>query len=132
MAGAMMYDLVGIVYFLGAFLFLVFVFATGSIIYFKILTESFRDRAKFEILKKIGTTEQEIHQSVSKQVGLFFALPLVAGIIHSLVAISVLSDLMNYSLIRPVIISIVVFIIAYGLFYIFTRRKFVDVVVMKG
>ena len=89
MAGAMMYDLVGIVYFLGAFLFLVFVFATGSIIYFKILTESFRDRAKFEILKKIGTTEQEIHQSVSKQVGLFFALPLVAGIIHSLVAISV-------------------------------------------
>lgn len=132
MAGAMMYDLVGIVYFLGAFLFLVFVFATDSIIYFKILTESFRDRAKFEILKKIGTTEQEIHQSVSKQVGLFFALPLVAGIIHSLVAISVLSDLMNYSLIRPVIISIVVFIIAYGLFYIFTRRKFVDVVVMKG
>ena len=132
MAGAMMYDLVGIVYFLGAFLFLVFVFATGSIIYFKILTESFRDRAKFEILKKIGTTEQEIHQSVSKQVGLFFALPLVAGIIHSLVAISVLSDLMNYSLIRPVIISIVVFIIDYGLFYIFTRRKFVDVVVMKG
>ncbi|MFI5359689.1 MAG: hypothetical protein ACHQYO_06520 [Halanaerobiales bacterium] len=96
------------------------------------MTESFRDRAKFEILKKIGTTEQEIHQSVSKQVGLFFALPLVAGIIHSLVAISVLSDLMNYSLIRPVIISIVVFIIAYGLFYIFTRRKFVDVVVMKG
>ena len=117
MAGAMMYDLVGIVYFLGAFLFLVFVFATGSIIYFKILTESFRDRAKFEILKKIGTTEQEIHQSVSKQVGLFFALPLVAGIIHSLVAISVLSDLMNYSLIRPVIISIVVFIIAYGLYF---------------
>ena len=29
-----------------------------------------------------------------------------------------MSDFMNYSLIRPVIISIVVFIIAYGLFYI--------------
>ena len=96
------------------------------------MTESFRDRAKFENTEENRDNRAGNYQSVSKQVGLFFALPLVAGIIHSLVAISVLSDLMNYSLIRPVIISIVVFIIAYGLFYIFTRRKFVDVVVMKG
>jgi len=59
-AGAAMYDLIGIVYFLGAFLFLVFVFATGSIIYFKILSESFRDKDKYEILKKLGTTDVEI------------------------------------------------------------------------
>ena len=130
MAGATFYDLVGIVYFLGAFLFLVFVFATGSIIYFKILSESFRDKGKFEILKKIGTTDFEIHKSVSKQVGMFFLLPLIVGIIHSIVAISVLSDLMKYSLITPTIISIAVFVIVYGIFYIFTRIKYVNVVVM--
>ena len=127
-AGATMYDLVGIVYFLGAFLFLVFVFATGSIIYFKILSESFRDKGKYEILKKLGTTDTEINESVSKQVGMFFILPLIVGIIHSIVAISVLSDLMKYSLIKPTIISIAVFIIVYGIFYIFTRRKYISVV----
>ncbi|GFN37017.1 FtsX-like permease family protein [Tepidimicrobium xylanilyticum] len=128
MAGVTFYDLVGIVYFLGAFLFLVFVFATGSIIYFKILSESFRDKGKYEILKKIGTTDFEINESVSKQVGMFFLLPLIVGIIHSIVAISVLSDLMKYSLTIPTVISIMVFIIVYGIFYIFTRRKYVNVV----
>ena len=114
--------------FLGAFLFLVFVFATGSIIYFKILSESFKDKDKYEILKKLGTTDTEIKESVSKQVGMFLLLPLIVGIIHSMVAISVLSDLMNYSLIMPTIISIGVFIIVYGIFYVFTRRKYVNVI----
>ena len=100
-AGATFYDFTGIVYFLGAFLFLVFVFATGSIIYFKILSESFGDKNKYEILKKLGTTDLEIHESVSKQIGMFFILPLVVGIIHSMVAISVLSDIMKCSLIKP-------------------------------
>ncbi len=71
-AGATFYDFTGIVYFLGAFLFLVFVFATGSIIYFKILSESFGDKNKYEILKKLGTTDLEIHESISKQIGMFF------------------------------------------------------------
>src|SRR5690606_5410579 len=108
-----------IVYFLGAFLFLVFIFATGSIIYFKILSESFRDKAKYEILKKIGTTDFEIKEAVSKQVGMFFLMPLIVGIVHSIVAISVLSDLLEYSLIIPTMLSIAVFIVVYGLFYIF-------------
>lgn len=128
MAGAAFYDLVGIVYFLGAFLFLVFVFATGSIIYFKILSESFRDKGKYEILKKIGTTDMEIKEAVSKQVGMFFLMPLIVGIIHSIVAISVLRDLMKYSLIKPTLISIGVFIIVYGIFYIFARRKYINVI----
>ena len=127
-AGATLYDLVGIVYFLGAFLFLVFVFATGSIIYFKILSESFKDKGKYEILKKLGTTDTELKESVSKQVGLFFIMPLIVGIIHSIVAISVLSDLMRYSLIIPTVISISIFIIVYGIFYMFTRRKYINVV----
>ena len=128
LAGATFYDIVGVVYFIGAFLFLVFVFATGSIIYFKTLSESFRDKNKYEILKKLGTTDLEIGKAVSKQVGIFFILPLIVGIAHSMVAISVLSDLMKCSLIIPTITSIGVFALMYGLFYVFTRRKFITIV----
>ncbi|CCQ96236.1 conserved membrane hypothetical protein [[Clostridium] ultunense Esp] len=127
-AGARFYDFTGIVYFLGAFLFLVFVFATGSIIYFKTLSQSFEDKGKYGILKKLGTTDLEIYQSVSKQIGIFFILPLIVGIIHSMVAISVLSDIMKCSLNRPTIISIGTFVLIYGIFYVFTRRKFIDTV----
>ncbi|NMA58897.1 FtsX-like permease family protein, partial [Clostridium cochlearium] len=98
------------------------------IIYFKTLSQSFEDKGKYGILKKLGTTDLEIHQSVSKQVGIFFILPLVVGIIHSMVAISVLSDIMKCSLNKPTIISIGIFALIYGIFYVFTRRKFINVV----
>ncbi len=127
-AGARFYDFTGIVYFLGAFLFLVFVFATGSIIYFKTLSQSFEDKGKYGILKKLGTTDLEIYQSLSKQIGIFFILPLIVGIIHSMVAILVLSDIMKCSLNKPTIISISIFVLIYGIFYVFTRKKFLDIV----
>lgn len=127
-AGATFYDMVGIVYFVGGFLALVFIFATGSIIYFKILSESFRDRNKYQILKKVGTTDLEISNSVLKQVGIFFILPLIIGSIHSIVAISVLGQLMKYSFVVPTAISIVIFSLVYGVFYLFTTRKFITVV----
>ena len=127
-ADAMFYDFAGIVYFVGAFLSFVFVFATGSIIYFKILSESFRDKNKYEILKKLGTTDLEIYSAVSKQVGIFFILPLIVGTVHSIFAISVLSDLMKCNLVIPTAISIGVFALVYGIFYIFTTRKFIGVI----
>ena len=45
-----------------------------------------------------------------------------------MVAISVLSDMMNYSLVVPTAISIGVFALVYGIFYVFTTRKFIAVV----
>jgi len=56
----------------------------------------------------------------------------MVGIIHSRVAIFVLSDLMKYSLTVPTVVSIGVFVVVYGLFYIFTRRKYIDVVKLKN
>jgi putative ABC transport system permease protein len=130
-AGARFYDFTGIVYFLGAFLFLVFVFATGSIIYFKTLSQSFEDKNKYQILKKLGTTDLEIYESISKQLAMFFILPLIVGIIHSIVAITVLSDIMKCSLIKPTIVSIGIFTLIYGIFYVFTRMKYIDVVEVR-
>ncbi len=52
----------------------------------------------------------------------------MVGIIHSMVAISVLSDIMKCNLIKPTIVSIGVFALMYGIFYVFTRRKYIDIV----
>lgn len=127
-ADASFYDFTGIIYFLGSFLFLVFVFGTGSIIYFKTLSESFRDKGKYEILKKLGMTDLEIYKSVSKQVGISFILPLIVGSIHSIVSILVLSNMMKFNLLIPTIMSIGIFTLAYGIFYIFTIRKFMSII----
>lgn len=127
-ADATFYDFTGIIYFLGFFLFLVFVFATASIIYFKILSESFGEKTKYEILQKIGATKSEIRHAISNYIATFFILPLIVGIIHSSVAIWVLSTLMNYNIIIPTLTSILIFIIIHGIFYLIARKRYLQII----
>ena len=122
------YSTFGIIYFLGAFLALVFIIATGSIIYFKLVSEAYIDKGKYSILKRIGMTDREIYSASARQIGISYLFPLIVGIVHSSVAMSVLSDLMNYNIIMPAILSIVIFIFVYGIYFIVTTKKYLKIV----
>lgn len=114
--------LTGLIYFFGGFLSFVFIIATGSIICFKFLSEANTDRTKYEMLSKIGMTESEIKKAISKQIGISYILPLLVGIVHSCFAIAVLSKMLRYNVIVPAAISIGIFSLIYGLFFIGTTR----------
>ena len=123
------YSTIGIVYFLGAFLALVFIIATGSIIYFKLVSEAYLDKNKFTILKRLGMTKNEARKSTALQIGVSYILPLIVGIVHSCVAISVLSKIMhNADLLVPVVKSVIVFAIVYAIYFIATTRKYLKTV----
>lgn len=122
------YEPYGVIFFMGCFLALVFIVATGSIIHFKVLSEAYMDKEKYKILVKIGMTEEELKKTISKQVAIYFILPLLVGAIHSCFAIVILSRLMESNLILPTFISIMTFIVIYGLFYTFTVSKFRKIV----
>ena len=106
----------------------VFIFATGSIMYFKLLSEGMADRHKYETLGKIGMSREEIRGSVASQVGMSLITPLLLGIVHSLFAIRVLKQILNYDLTVPALAAIMVFAVFYGAFYIMTTKKFTDMV----
>lgn len=122
------YSIFGILYFLGAFLALVFILATGSIIYFKLVSEAYMDKNKFVILKRIGMTNKEVGKAVSKQIGICYIMPLVVGIIHSCVAMVTLSKLMNYNIIVPTIMSIITFVVVYAIYFVATKRKYLRII----
>ena len=122
------YDFIGVVYFLGAFLSLVFVIATGSIIYFKLLSEALEDKGKYEILKRVGMSREEISKAASRQIGISFLLPLMVGSVHGAVALHVLSQIMNYGLLVPGLVTFGAFAAIYGIYYIATVKKFVNLV----
>ncbi len=128
MIGSTRYALIGIVYFLGFFMALVWMFATGSILYFKISSEAFKDREKFRILKNIGITDDEIVRTVKKQVGILYKSPFILGVIHSGVAISVLSQMMKYPLYLPAAASVLVFGLVLYFYYKFTVNKYLRVI----
>lgn len=53
--------------FILGFLGLVFLAATGSIIYFKQLTEANEAKDNYEILRKLGVSKKDIRNSIRKQ-----------------------------------------------------------------
>lgn len=106
-----------VVYAIGTFLFLVFVLAEASIIYTKIYSDAMEDKEKYQILMRIGGSKKDLERAINKEVALFYALPLVIGLIDSFFAIQVLGDFLSESLLGTFVISATIcmgiFIVSY-------------------
>lgn len=122
----------GIVIFLGFFIGFVFLICTGSIIFFKQLSEASEDKDRYVILKKIGVKKSEIRISIAKQMAFIFALPLILGITHSLVALTILKIVLSSSLVYPVIITVGVYTLIYLIYYILTVNSYYKIVDAKS
>lgn len=110
--------------FILGFLGLVFVMATGSIIYFKQLSEATSDQLRYEILKKIGVSRQTINSGISKQIAFIFIVPLVVALGHYLVILGFLkrlfSSLTSADLLLPISVCLTVFVMIYLIYYVLT------------
>ncbi|ENQ3107163.1 putative ABC transport system permease protein [Bacillus sp. 491mf] len=118
----------GMMMFIGVFLGLVFLLATGSIIYFKQLTEANADRERYVVLRKIGVTKQEMKRAIAKQILFIFAIPLAVGILHSLFALKGLSNLLTFEILIPLLMIIGVYSIIYIGYYFLTVRSYLKIV----
>ena len=118
----------GLIIFLGAFLGLLFLVATGSIIFFKQLSEANDDKSRYKILKNIGVTNKEIKASISKQIFIVFSLPLVIGIMHSLVASTLLERLIKINLTLPIIITVSAYTVIYMIYYFLTVNSYYNII----
>lgn len=119
---------VGSLLFVGSFLGLVFLAATGSIIYFKVLTEAEEDQSKYAILNKIGVNKKQILKTVAGQVAVIFSAPLVVGIAHSAFALLAFSQLFSMDITKPVVLWMIAYSAIYGIYYIFTVRSFYKII----
>lgn len=114
----------GVLLFVGSFLGLVFLVATGSIIYFKMMTEAEEERDKYEVLHKIGVNNREMKKTIRAQVGLIFGAPLLVGILHALFALNTFSNLLSLNINKPVTIWIIAYSCIYAAYYVVTVHYF--------
>ncbi|MDE7226120.1 MAG: ABC transporter permease, partial [Ruminococcus sp.] len=77
------YGLYGGLFFLGMFLSILFTVAAVLIIYYKQISEGFDDKKRFEIMQKVGMSEQEVKRSIHSQVLTVFFMPLILSGIHT-------------------------------------------------
>ncbi|SKC86468.1 FtsX-like permease family protein [Maledivibacter halophilus] len=121
----------GLTVFIGAFLGLVFLLSTGSIIFFKQLSEASDDKGRYKILRNIGVSKKEIKISIAKQMFFVFLLPLAVGIMHSLVATALLNKILNVNLAIPLSLSMGAYTIIYMVYYILTVNSYDKIVNSK-
>ena len=76
-----------IIIFIAIYLGIVFLIASSAILALKQLTESSDNKQRYTILRKIGCDEKMINQALFRQIFIFFMMPLVLAIIHSIFGI---------------------------------------------
>ncbi|MBC1501067.1 ABC transporter permease [Listeria weihenstephanensis] len=113
----MMSTLVGVILYIGVFISIVFFAATGSIIYFKQITEAVDEKPRFAVLQKMGMSQKEVRAVVAKQVLPVFLIPLILGISHSVAAMIGMSLNLMFSVSAPVIISTTIYTVFFIIYY---------------
>ncbi|OKZ76508.1 MAG: hypothetical protein BHW01_07520 [Clostridium sp. 27_14] len=114
-----------IVTFIAIYLGIIFLIASSAILALKQLTDSSDNKQRYTILRKIGCDEKMINKALYRQIGIFFGVPLILAIIHSIFgiqfALSVMSGLANKKDLLPSAIATVIIIgIIYGAYFLAT------------
>jgi putative ABC transport system permease protein len=134
-ARADLLSLYGGLLFLGILLGILFLGCAVCIIYYKQISEGYEDQGRYDIMQKVGMSQQEIARSIRSQVLLVFFLPLGTAVLHTAVACPILLRLMralylsNISLfLTCAAISVGVFALIYTAVYTITARTYYRIV----
>lgn len=122
----------GIMVFIGVFVGLVFLVCTGSVIFFKLLSEAQDEAPRYTVLKKIGVDEGDIKSSVYKQVGFNFFLPLALGSLHSIIANYVICELLGQNLAIVMLWTLIPYSIIYITYYLITSKFYFNIVTKQN
>ena len=107
-----------IITFIAIYLGIIFLIASSAILALKQLTESADNKQRYAILRKIGCDEKMINKALFSQIGIFFIMPLILAIIHSVFGIQfVLSMLEGIAKKEELVPSIIATVLVMGAIY---------------
>ncbi|MCM1154377.1 MAG: ABC transporter permease [Roseburia sp.] len=104
-------------YSLCVFVFLVFVLASGSILFMKLYNDAFEEKERCDILRKIGVSGKVLGKAAAKELRTAYAMPFVLMTISSCFAIHALELIMSNNLKSVNIASIAIIFVVLVCFY---------------
>ena len=110
------------VIFIAIYLGIIFLIASAAILALKQLTESSDNKYRYTILRKIGCDEKMINKALFRQIFIFFMLPIIVAIIHSIFGIQFVLKVMSVlssseELLPSVILTAIIIGLIYGLYF---------------
>ena len=113
-----------IVTFIGLYLGIIFLISSSAILALKSLSDCIDDRNKYRVLRQIGVDEKDINKALFKQTFIFFAIPLLLAIIHTIVGLKFCTYILNSiginDLFGGFIMTLLFLIIIYGIYFMIT------------
>lgn len=110
----------GLIMFAAGFLGLIFLIFTGSILYFKQVTEAEQDRHNYTILWQLGFSEGEMLGGIIRKQLFVFGIPLAIGLMHSSFAVQAAATLTFSDLLFPAAAAMAVYTFTYLMFAVLT------------
>ncbi len=88
------------------------------------LTEATDNAVRYRLLSKLGTDKKLMDKTLFKQIGIYFLMPLLVAIVFSIMAMKEVSkiiyEFLNMPLETTLILTVILFIIIYGGYFIIT------------
>lgn len=129
------YEINGGFLFLGVLIGIIFLTGTVLITYYKQISEGYEDREKYQIMKKLGLSDDLIEKTTDSQICLMFYGPLIVAAIHCIVASKIIFRLLGLfgvsdALLYMICLGDVLFIFALIYFVIFklTSKVYTNIV----
>lgn len=129
------YEVNGGFLFLGVLIGIIFLTGTVLITYYKRISEGFEDREKYQIMKKLGLSDDLIRKTTASQIGWMFYAPLMVATIHCIVASKIIFRLLglfgvgDVSLYVICLVSVIaIFAFIYFIIFGFTSRVYEKIV----
>ncbi|MBQ9935288.1 MAG: ABC transporter permease [Lachnospiraceae bacterium] len=122
--------------FLVIYMGVVFLIASAALLALKALSESIDSTGRYEILKKIGSDHKMLRKALFAQIGVYFTLPLVVAIIHSIFGMRfaefAMSAFLSGSPFWGICVTAAVMAVLYGGYMLATYRTSKRIVEIEG
>lgn len=119
----------GLLIFIAGLLGLVFILSTGSILYFKQMTEAEQEKTHYRTLRQLGFEVKDMMKGIIRKQLFVYLIPLGLSLIHAAFALNVGSVLIAASMLTPIIMSMVVYVLIYLMFMVATIRYYRSIVI---
>lgn len=121
--------------FVGIYLGIVFLISSMAVLALQQLSEASDSIDRYASLRRLGASKDEINKTIFKQTLIYFSLPVILALVHSVVGIRVANDFISMynqpDIGGASIITAGVFVIVYGVYFYTTYTGYKNIVKSK-
>lgn len=112
----------GMVIFIALYLGFIFMISGAALLALKEISDTIDNKDKYAILRKLGTSKQDVNKSLFKQMLIFFGFPLILAIVHSVFGIQVCNFMLGIyksnSILASLIATSLMIVVIYGGYFV--------------